>query len=75
LDQDESEGRTGLEFIRDLGCFNVDSDPIVLRCPGDDLDRDFSDPFGCKPLGMIPVLFDPNSQESVTLPDMGHSFL
>ena len=53
----------------------MDFDPIVLLSSRDDLDGDFLDPFGCKPLSMISIFFDPNSEESMPLLGFSNSIL
>jgi hypothetical protein len=49
LDQDKPDGWPDFEFIRDLGGFSMDFDPIVLGFSREDLDGDFLHPLGCKP--------------------------
>jgi hypothetical protein len=67
LDQDETDGWTGFEFVRDLGCFRMDFDPIVPRFSSGDLDGNFPNIVGGKPLGMLIIVFDPNSEEGMPL--------
>ena len=53
----------------------MDSDPVVLRLSGDNLDGDFLDPLGGKPLSMIVIVSDTNSEEGMPLLDFGNSIL
>ena len=67
LDQDEADGRSALEFVWDPGSLRMDPDPIIPGRSSERLDRDFLDPFGCEPLAVVVIIFDPDSEKSVPL--------
>jgi hypothetical protein len=45
---------------------------MIIRFSGDDIYRDFSDPFRRKPRNVIAVLLDPHPEIGVSLLDFGN---